>query len=93
MLEWLKEDDERYIYFGGSSLENKDAIHLIKSLYSDGATRVEVEEDEDESADTIYITIDPKKITKQLLESFVELNPDEFDKVKGRLNTYRLWWD
>ena len=85
-LEWLKARRERYIY--GLCGNRQNCIQGIQALYKAEATKVEVENDTDATA-TIYITINPEKITKQLLVEIVKMKPDEFWELENEPNVFR----
>jgi len=90
---WLTRSRDRIIYRGGWLTEDphKASVEIVKALYKAGALRVECEPQNELTTDTLYVTINPKRITKELLELFVNLAPDEFDEWEP--NVYRLWWD
>jgi len=90
---WLTRRRDRFIYRGGWPVTDvhKASLKIVKALYKAGALRVECEPQNEFTTDTLYVTIDPKRITKELLELFVNLDPDEFDEEEE--NVYRLWWD
>jgi len=90
---WLTECKDRCIYRGAVYCEDlhKASLKIVKDLYKAGAVRVEVGRIRDDDTDELYVTIDPRHITKELLELIVELRPDEFWEEEP--NVYRLWWD
>jgi len=92
-LKWLTGRKDRYIYMGcwWSEDPHKGSIGIVKDLYKAGAVKVECRPQNDEVTDTLYVTVNPARITKELLKTIVELDPDEFDEIEP--NVFRLWWD
>ena len=82
-------------HFAGNAFDNDyDAMNYIRELEAAHCTVLinPLGLDRQFESDTLIVVVD-EEWAIQAMEAISINHPDEFHKVRGEKNTYRLWWD